>query len=148
MVTSSKTDFADYPERVRSSSGDAGTVYKLENERYAVPGSGDEFEFERGKADQDDARPVYVLQPGGTPAVPTGLVFVRFGSGVKPVDRLQDLEKAGYEIEQTLDYAPEAAWVRAKSGDIADALTRIDDLEKIADIENVEPQMLKRRVSR
>jgi len=127
---------------------EGGPVYKLENERYAVHRSDDELEFADGKAERADARPVYVLQPGGTPAVPTGLVFVRFKEGVKPNERTRDIEKAGYEIEQTLDYAPEAAWLRAKSGEIADALKGIDKLARIADVENVEPQMLMRRVSR
>ena len=148
MVTSSKKDFAEYPERVRSRMDDGGPVYKLENDRYAVHRSDDELEFADGKAERDDARPVYVLQPGGTPAVPTGLVFVRFKEGVKPNERTKDIEKAGYEIEQALDYAPEAAWLRAKSGEISDALKGIDKLARIADVENVEPQMLMRRASK
>ena len=127
---------------------DGGPVYELENERYAVHRSDDELEFADGKAERDDARPVYVLQPGGTPAVPTGLVFVRFKEGVKPNERTKDIEKAGYEIEQALDYAPEAAWLRAKSGDVADALRGIDKLTKITDVETVEPQMLMRRASK
>ena len=127
---------------------DGGPVYKLESERYAVGRSDEELEFADGKADDDNARPVYVLDPGGTPAVPTGLVFVRFKDGVKPDERERDIEKAGYEIDQTLDYAPEAAWLRAKSGEISDALHGLDDLRKITDVENVEPQMLMRRSNR
>jgi hypothetical protein len=131
MVTSSKKDFAGFPERVRSGMDDAGPVYELSRD-----------------ASDSENRPVYVLGSGGRIARPTGLVFVRFKIGVTPDDRARDIEDAGYEIEQTLDYAPEAAWVRAKTGDIADALHGISHLEKISDVENVEPQMLMRRSSR
>ena len=131
MVTSSKTDFADYPERVRSRTEEPNSVYELQRDRQdAEPG------------------PVYALQPGGSAAVPTGLVFVRFKSGVKSTERVRAIEKAGYEISETVEYAAEAAWVRAKSGEVADALKGIAELEKIPDMENVEPQMLKRRATR
>ena len=131
MVTSSKKDFAEYPERVRSRTDDAGSVYELQRD-----------------ASDGEQGPVYALKSGGRRAVPTGLVFVRFKTGITPRERCDELENAGYEIEQTLDYAPEAAWVRAKSGEISDALHGLDNLAKITDVENVEPQMLMRRASR
>ena len=73
---------------------------------------------------------------------------MRFKSGVKQSDHLGDIKNAGYEIDQTLDYAPEAAWLRAKYGEPAEALHRISELEKIPDVENVEPQMLRRRAGK
>ena len=92
--------------------------------------------------------PVYALQPGGAPAVPTGRVFIRFKEGVAVKDRLQEIEQAGYEIAQSIEYAPHAAWLRARSGEIADALTNFQTLERITDVENVEPQMLMQRTKR
>lgn len=92
--------------------------------------------------------PVYALHPGGTPAVPTGRVFIRFREGVRAEERLQEIDQAGYEIAQRIAYAPHAAWLQARSGKIADALTGISALEKLADVENVEPQMLMPRANR
>jgi len=92
--------------------------------------------------------PVYALQPGGTVAVPTGRVFIRFKEHVSVEDRLREIEQAGYEVAQRIGYAPHAAWLQARSNEIADALTGIPVLEKIADVENVEPQMLMQRANR
>ncbi len=89
--------------------------------------------------------PVYAQQSGGAAgsmAVPTGRVFIRFADAVKVSDRETEIRTAGYELDQKLDYAPNAAWLRARSGNIADALHGIAALRKIADVENVEPQLL------
>lgn len=86
--------------------------------------------------------PVYSLQPTGTFAVPTGQVFIRFAEGIAVADRKEEIRKAGYKVAQRLDYAPNAAWLRADSGSIADALNQIDALRKLPGVENVEPQML------
>jgi hypothetical protein len=90
----------------------------------------------------DKVSPVYALGPGGSPAVPTGLVFIRFADGVGVGERLGEIKKAGYEVAETLAYAPNAAWLRAQSGNIADALAGLKALEKIPSVESVEPQML------
>lgn len=58
------------------------------------------------------------------------------------------IKQAGYEITNSLPYAPHAAWVSAQSGNILDVLVGISRLEAIADVENVEPQMLMARVQR
>ncbi|MGH7960233.1 MAG: hypothetical protein ACRERD_00210, partial [Candidatus Binatia bacterium] len=92
--------------------------------------------------------PVYALHPSGTPAVPTGQVFIRFQEGVTVEARRQEIEQAGYEIAQSIAYAPHAAWLQARSGEIAAALTGIPTLEKIAGVENVEPQMLMPKANR
>ena len=63
-------------------------------------------------------------------------------------ERRAEIEAAGYEMAQALDYAPHAAWVRARSGRIADALNGLRRLEAIPDVENVEPQMLTPRAAR
>lgn len=86
--------------------------------------------------------PVYTLAQGGSLAVPTGLVLLRLGEHIPIADRRGQVEAAGYEITETLSYAPNSAWLRARSGTIADALMGTKELEKIPGVENVEPQML------
>jgi hypothetical protein len=96
-------------------------------------------------AAQPTLSPIYAQQSGGSAgsmAVPTGRVFIRFADAVKVADRETQIHDAGYEIDQKLDYAPNAAWLRARSGNIADALNGIATLAKLADVENVEPQLL------
>lgn len=92
--------------------------------------------------------PVYRLHPDGPLAVPTGLVLVRFADGVAAESRQEELARTGFEIAEIMAYAPQAAWVRPASGEIAAALHAIPALSDLADIENVEPQMLLQRVSR
>lgn len=163
-------DHSKFPREVRSSTQPSAKVYTRLPDHYAIHGSRvnrpptenavlamgegeDRVEIFRGEAEQQknapgQVGPVYTLPPGGAPAVPTGRVFIRFKEGV-PVERhLREIEQAGYEIAQRLDYAPHAAWLRAHSGEIADALTQIPALEQIADVENVEPQMLMQRANR
>lgn len=86
--------------------------------------------------------PVYRRAPGGGLAVPTGRVLVRFPAGESAGEHEEDLAGAGYVIDEVISYAPHAAWVRARSGDIADTLTQIGHLVELAGVENVEPQMV------
>lgn len=92
-------------------------------------------------------RPVYALA-GGPLAVPTGEVFVRLAAGERVGDHRAAFEAAGYETSRTLEYAPNAAWLRARSGEAADALNNIPELEALPAVENVEPQMLSSRALR
>jgi hypothetical protein len=89
--------------------------------------------------------PTYELSPHGGVAHPTGRVLVRFQDAEALQRHRPDIETAGYVVEEVLDYAPQAAWVRAASGDTADALGSISRLEQIPDVEEVEPQMLRTR---
>lgn len=92
--------------------------------------------------------PVYRLEPNGPQGVPTGNVFIRFRSQV-PVDgRRQELGACGFSIRESLSYAPQAAWLQSRDGNIATALHGIAKLRNLTDIELVEPQMLMRRVQR
>jgi hypothetical protein len=86
--------------------------------------------------------PVYTLGPNGPLAVPTGLVFARFTDGVTAESRRADLRRAGYDVVEVPSYAPNAAWLRARSGEIRDALTGTPALEALPDVERVEPQLL------
>jgi hypothetical protein len=86
--------------------------------------------------------PVYESKPGGTPAVPTGRVFVRFPKTIAAESRAAQLRNAGYRIVSTMSWAPHTAWVESTTGDVADSLRNLHKLEQVKDIEHVEPQML------
>ena len=92
--------------------------------------------------------PVYALQPGGAPAVPTGRVFVRFAEGVRAEDRREEIERAGYRVVETVPYAPQAVWVESADGSIAAGLSCTPRLETLRDAVNVEPEILSKRVTR
>lgn len=101
-----------------------------------------------GRADATDQGPVYRRVPGGDIVVPTGLVLVRFAEDDAAADHRDDLAGAGYELEQVPGYAPQAAWVRATSGDIADALRDIGRLGGLTGVVSVEAQMIGERSPR
>jgi hypothetical protein len=158
-----KDPFSEYPQQVRASTERPTSLYVRQSGYYAVhyrqpdmpaPGAAlllndGAIAVFQGEPDETQAAsmagtlgPVYGLQPSGPPAVPTGLVFVRFAEGVAAESRRKEIDRAGYEVAESLSYAPGAAWLRARSGRIADALAGIPALEKMLDVENVEPQML------
>jgi hypothetical protein len=162
-MSSPKDHFSEYPQQVPASTERPASLYVRQPGYYAVhdrrpdmpaPGAAlllndGAIAVFRGEPDETQAAsmagtlgPVYALQPGGPPAVPTGLVFVRFAEGVAADSHGEEIDRAGYEVAESLSYAPQAAWLRARSGRIADALAGIPALEKMPDVENVEPQML------
>ena len=118
------------------SSADGITVYE-----------GDASETE-GAAPELELRPVYRLPPKGPPLVPTGLVFVRFEDGVAVEGRRRDIADAGYDIVSVPPYAPHSAWLKASDGTVSSALSGTGALEELADMVNVEPQLLGPRVPR
>ncbi len=89
--------------------------------------------------------PVYSSSADGIAAVPTGQVFVRFALGVDARDRQADFQKAGYTLVKVLDFAPQGAWVKASSGQIADGLAQLQTLQGLEQLEIIEPQMLMER---
>ncbi|MCC5645477.1 hypothetical protein LC607_21510 [Nostoc sp. CHAB 5824] len=99
----------------------------------------------QNQSEQGTLSPIYTLQPNGSLAVPTGLIFIRFAEGVDVESQREVINRAGYEVAQSLDYAPHTAWLRAQSGNIADAIAGIPQLEAIPKVENIEPQMLMER---
>ncbi|HEX6185786.1 MAG TPA: hypothetical protein VFZ44_17990 [Pyrinomonadaceae bacterium] len=162
-----KSDFAGFPERVRAGAKRPDAYYERLPGRYAVHKGGEEqdvagaemtfeeegiavFKGEPGESAVPKAplTPVYKLHPDGPVAVPTGQIFLRFKEDVDASTRREEIERAGYEIVQIPPYAPSSAWVRSASGDLAKSLADIDALEKLADVENVEPQMLVERALR
>ena len=92
--------------------------------------------------------PVYALTPRGSPAVPTGLVLVRFREGIAAAACGDVVAREGFTIHDVLPYAPSAAWVKAASGGIPASLRGIPALESLPDVVDVEPQMLKRSARR
>ncbi len=157
-----KDIFADYPQQVPAGTERTSAIYKLSTGFYALhgrqpgaPAPGADYLFNDGRiavfqgapdkaaaGTPEEPGPVYTLQPGGAPAVPTGLVFIRLRNGL-PIDGSEaEIKKAGYEIAERVEYASNAAWLRARSGNIADALKGIERLKSMPDVENVEPQML------
>jgi hypothetical protein len=100
---------------------------------------------ERNAPTNGSVTPVYALEPGGSIAIPTGLVFVRFAETIPATSQQDAIQAAGYEIVEIPEYAPYAAWVRSSSGDIAASLEGVSRLRAIAGVENVEPQMLTQR---
>lgn len=87
--------------------------------------------------------PVYALGEDGAPAVPTGLVLVRFREGVAAAGCHEALGREGYAVHEVLPYAPAAVWVRATAGGIAAALQGLAALAALPDVVHVEPQMLR-----
>jgi hypothetical protein len=117
----------------------SGAILQLNDGAIAV------FLGEPNQSEQGLLSPIYTLEPNGSFAVPTGLVFIRFAEGVDVDLQREVINRAGYEVAQSLSYAPHTAWLRAKSGKIVDAIAGISQLEAIAKVENVEPQMLMER---
>jgi hypothetical protein len=162
LVNTQRDPFARYPEQVRAGRDGTAATYLRQPGCYAIhdrppgrPAPGARqllndgaiaiYQGEPGDRtgpDEGTLGPVYALQPGGTPAVPTGLVFLRFAEGVSAEARRRDIQQAGYEIVKSPRYAPHTAWVRSGSGDIAAALVGLPALERLPDVEHVEPQML------
>jgi hypothetical protein len=169
ILMSTQSDrFARYPQQVRASKEGTSSTYLRQPGYYAVhdrpPGcpAPDAHQLlndgaiaiyqgdpgDRTAAGEGTLGPVYALQPGGTPAVPTGLLFVRFADGVPAEARRPAFEQAGYEIVKSPRYAPHTAWVRSRSRDMAAALEGLPALERLPDVENVEPQMLMASIPR
>ncbi len=162
--------FSEYPQQIRAGTERSAVLYRRQPGYYAVhykePGAiargavlqlndgaiavfpGEPDNTTRLTSTQATIGPIYTLQPDGSLAVPTGMVFIRFAEKVDVESHREAIEQAGYQIAQTLSYAPHAAWVRAQSGKISDALTGISKLEAIPNVENVEPQMLMAIVNR
>lgn len=151
---------SEFPKRLRASTQHPDVVYVRDDAHYAVhgqPANAREIALVNGesgiaviagKPKAIDKNVTAVYRNDSALAVPTGRVLVRFAEGVDAGDHALNIEQAGYHIEQKLSYAPNAAWVCDCDGDVAGALKRIDQLEKLPDVENVEPQMLSSRALR
>lgn len=145
---------ASVPATLRHSTEQADAAYTLAEDVVAAHGPGaDEaaaLAHEGGLVSiapaedaPDDAviGPVY-RKPGGGLAVPTGRALVRFADGDRAEHHRDNIAMAGFDLERELSYAPQAAWVRASSGEISDTLGGLSQLERLPGVENVEPQLL------
>jgi hypothetical protein len=147
----------DSPSELASGTGKTRTRFVQKEGFYAVHHWTDEDEPEhpilvlddaalfRGDSSGSEGRkegPVYESLPGRTPAIPTGRVFVRFAEPLKASAHEKEIRRAGYRIVQTLPWAPQAVWVEADTGGVAESLRNLDRLERIKNVVHVEPQML------
>ncbi len=130
------------PEFYASSAGEPLSandrlVARVDENIAVYEGSAPEGEAAAGKV-----FPVYRAQPSGAFAIPTGRAWVRFADGVEATRHREAMAKLGFSIEESPAWAPQAAWVRASSGKIADALAAASRLKALPEVEQVEPQML------
>lgn len=152
---------SDFPARLALA---AGTTFALRRDLYAIIGAPEHIADAPITIIHDDARttiaiyqgrpdshsestPVYSSGDDGPLAVPTGRVFVRLARGLSPSTRRAKFEAAGFAIEQSLSYAPNAAWIRPIRGGIAHALSApaLRALRAIPGVEHIEPQLLMSR---
>ena len=151
---------ADYPTHVRSGTGQA--VFQRRRDLYAVrrspaaatagavasiPDGNTTITIHKGEPPPSEGAPaevgpVYSAGPDGPLAVPTGRVLVRLSDGIRAEDRRAVFEAAGFRIDQTLSYAPQAAWLQPSQGGVAAALQGLPDLGRLPDVVHVEPQLL------
>ena len=54
----------------------------------------------------------------------------------------------GYRIARLLAYAPHTAWLEASDGGVQSALSKLGELHQLADVVNVEPQLLAPRTEK
>ena len=92
--------------------------------------------------------PVYGPKEGDGLAAPTGQIFIRFREEERAEVHRAALERAGFSITRELDHAPQAAWLRARSGSIAEALGGVSRLRALPGVESVEVQLLMQRQPR
>ncbi len=81
--------------------------------------------------------------PAGELVAPTGALFVRLREGSRAADRRSALLAMGLEIVRVPSFAPHTAFVRAKSGDVAETLRLVGEVAKMPDVEGVEVEMLR-----
>ncbi len=154
------TPFSDYPDSFPSNSRPASRVYRKRLDCAAcrsdtLAGEGMETLTvlpEEGLSvvaiahdalppgTDSEWTPVFAFPDDVVGAIPTGRVFVQATAGVEVAAAV---EAAGYVIESTVPYAPNAAWIVAADDTVASALTNLTTLIASADFESVEPQMLR-----
>lgn len=155
--------FSSYPRQIKVSTQHSDRCYARLHDLYAVHGPipsqcsaqivsvieeeklvvcrGDPRQLP-APCDLPAVTPVYALESSDVPAVPSGLVLIRFSDHVEADEQRNILLQIGFVIDRVLPYAPQAAWVRSAKDDIAAALRGIAELETLPEVVNVEPQML------
>jgi hypothetical protein len=164
MPATRRTIFSEFPDAFPASSENVKCEYRRSHTHFAIhgrkPSPGAAIALNSNKiavypigrlSDFSQAvqrTPVYALRPGGRIAVPTGRVFVRLAPGQRFEDHVGSFRNVGYEIVETVSYAPNAGWVRSAESSIASALNGLRRLAALPVVENVEPQMLTETVHR
>lgn len=92
-------------------------------------------------AADDDCFPVYRQHPGTTPAVATGTLFLRLHEGHTIAAFGPTLAALGLGVAASLDWAPNAAWVKALNGSRCHALNQLSDLARLERVAHVEAQL-------
>ena len=116
-------------------SAPAGALWVTERPRLAVV----RVEDAGGRA----TGPVYRAASGGTLAVPTGRVFVRFGEDCSPDEQNAIAQGAGYRTESTPSWAPHSAWLVAAVGGAREALAALPGLLARRGVRHAEPELLR-----
>jgi len=94
------------------------------------------------------AIPLYRVGECGAPALPTGLVFVRFSSKILVESIESSLKSIGYRIANERTGHHNAAWLESIDGSIETSLANVSQLGSLHGIEEVQPQFLSRRSMR
>ena len=158
-----------YPNELRSGSSNSKAIFRLMPQFFALRGDiptcirrslcltigedgyavyEDDPEKYQGEIDVQTALPVYALEPGGSLALATGRILIRFAEGIRVEDKETEIADLGYVIAERISYAPQAAWLTARNGSIARALWDVTHLYALAEVEHVEPQMVMESVPR
>jgi hypothetical protein len=111
--------FSEYPEQIRVSSERTAISYTRKSGYYAIhynqpskvpsgailqlnEGAIAVFPGEPNQSEQGKVSPIYTVQPNGSLAIPTGLVFIRFAEGVNVESQREVINRAGYEVVLTM----------------------------------------------
>lgn len=96
---------------------------------------------------EESQTPVYRSGKDGPVGVPTGLIFIRFGTDTPLQSRRDQLKELGYEIAKGAAVT-EGGWVRHNSGFCEASLSNSAKLHEIDGVCVVEPQFLMSRQSK
>ena len=138
------------PERLTVPAEPPGAGYRLADDLLAVHRSADADPVvvpatTAGPRDASELGPVYRRDPGGDVVVPTGRVLVRFAGEESVAERTTALAGAGYRLEETLSYAPEAVWARATAGGIVGSLRNLGALSRLPEVRSAQPELIGER---
>ena len=134
-----------YPEALPAPASYGGGSYRRDDAHVALPGTA--TDPERGiprivPIDRAEGAAVACYRsPSGELVAPTGVLLVRFREGTLAEDRRDALLALGLAIVRVPSFAPHTAYVRARSGDVAEGLRRIAEIASIPSFEGIEVQM-------
>jgi hypothetical protein len=111
---------------------------------------GDDISIVRGTPPSNlhqsyEVLPVYAASPDSMPAVATNRIFFRLESDI-PVESVRSqIEALGFKIDDVPVHAPHCAWLKPRSGQVEDALSKLARLRALPGAAHVEPQLLRPR---